>query len=122
MMFATAAAVAPQIKQGKLRALAVTSAERWTAQPDLPSIAERVPGYQVESWYGLLAPAGTPADVIAKLQAAAAWATQEEKFKLKMATEGLTISAGPPQELAAYIQREEVRWQRIVKDNPIDID
>jgi tripartite-type tricarboxylate transporter receptor subunit TctC len=122
MMFATAAAVAPHIRQGKLRALAVTSSERWAAQPELPSIAEQVPGYQVESWYGLLAPAGTPEEAIATLQAAVAWAAGQEKFKLKMASEGLTISAGPPQELAAYIQREAQRWQRLVKDHHIHID
>ena len=122
MMFATAAAVAPHIRQGKLRALAITSNERWAAQPDLPCIAERVPGYLVESWYGLLAPAGTPPDVVTSLHAAVARSATEEKFKLKMASEGLTISAGSPQELAAYIQREEARWMRIVKDHPISID
>jgi tripartite-type tricarboxylate transporter receptor subunit TctC len=121
-MFATAAAATPLIKEGKLRALAVTSTERWAAQADLPSIAERVPGYQVESWYGVLAPAGTPADVIATLQKAVAGAAQAEKFRLKMASEGLTVSAGSPQELADYIQRETLRWQRIFQDHPIHID
>jgi tripartite-type tricarboxylate transporter receptor subunit TctC len=122
MMFATAAAVAPHIANGKLRALGVTSAERSAAFPQVPPIAEAVPGYNVESWYGLLAPAGTPADVLARLHAAVVQATQHPDFKRKLEPEGLVVDASTPQELDAYIRREEARWRRIVKDNRIKPD
>ena len=122
MMFATAAAAAPHIASGKLRALGVTSTERSAAFPQIPAVAEFVTGYSVESWYGLLAPAGTPADVIARLHAAMVQATQHAEFKRKLEPEGLLVDAGTPQELDAYIRREEARWRRIVKDNRIKPD
>lgn len=122
MMFATAAAVAPHIATGKLRALGVTSAERSVALPQVPAIAELVSGYSVESWYGLLAPAGTPADIIARLHSAMVQATRQADFKRKLEPEGLVVDAGTPQELDAYIRREEARWRRIVKDNRIQPD
>jgi tripartite-type tricarboxylate transporter receptor subunit TctC len=122
MMFATAAAVAPHIANGKLRALAVTSAERSAAMPQVPAMAEAVPGYSVESWYGLLAPAGTPLEVMARLHAAMVQATQNADFKRKLEPEGLAVDAGSGPELDAYIRREETRWRRIVKDNHIKPD
>ncbi len=122
MMFATAAAAAPQIAGGKLRALAVTSTERSPAMKSVPTIAETVPGYAVESWYGLFAPAGTPPDVIARLNAAARQAAQTPDFRKKIEPEGLMVSAGTPEELDAYVKREEARWRRIVKENNIKPD
>ncbi len=122
MMFATAAAVAPHIASGKLRALAVTSAERSSAMKSIPAIAETVKGYSVESWYGLFAPAGTPADVIAKLNAAAKQSTQTVEFRRKLEPEGLAVSTGTPQELDTYVKREEARWRKIVKENNIKPD
>jgi len=122
MMFATAAAVAPHIASGKLRAIAVTSAERSPVMKSVPAIAEFVKGYSVESWYGLFAPAGTPADVIAKLNAAAKQATQTVEFRRKLEPEGLVVSTGTPQELDTYVKREEARWRKIVKENNIKPD
>jgi len=122
MMFATAAAVAPHIAGNKLRALGVTSPERSPVWPHIPAIAEFVPGYSVESWYGLLAPAGTPSDVVARLHMAMVQATQWADFKRKLELEGLMVDASTPQEFDAYIRREEARWRRIVKDNRIKPD
>ncbi len=122
MMFATAAAVGTHIASGKLRALAVTTAERSPVMKIIPAIAETVQGYAVESWYGLFAPAGTPADVIAKLNAAAKQATQTPEFRRKLEPEGLVVFTGTPQELDAYVKREEVRWRKIVKENNIKPD
>ena len=78
-----------------------------------------MPGYQVESWYGLYAPVGTPADVIAKLNAAAAKAAHGPEFSKKVEQEGLVISAGAPAELDVYVRAEEARWKKIVKENNI---
>ncbi len=119
MMFATSSAVAKFIDNGKLRAVAVTTPERSAAIKGVPTVAETVPGYAVESWYGLYAPAGTPADVIAKLNAAAKKAAQADEFRKKIEQEGLVVSAGAPEELDAFVRREEARWGKIVKENNI---
>jgi tripartite-type tricarboxylate transporter receptor subunit TctC len=85
----------------------------------VPAIAETVPGYVVESWYGLYAPTGTSPDVIARLNAAAAKAAHSADFSKKVEQEGLVISAGAPAELDAYVRAEEARWRKIVKENNI---
>jgi tripartite-type tricarboxylate transporter receptor subunit TctC len=122
MMFATAAAASVHIDNGKLRALAVTSLERSPALNGVPTVADSVPGYAVESWYGLYVPAGTPSDVIEKLNAAAKKAVQAEAFRKKIEQEGLAVSAGSPAELDAYVKREEARWSKIVRENNIKPD
>lgn len=119
VIFGTAAAVSNFVDQGKLRALGVTTPQRSPALKDVPAIAETVPGYVVESWYGLYAPAGTPADVVARLNAAAAKAARSPEFSKKVEQEGLVISAGAPAELDAYVRAEEARWRKVVKDNNI---
>jgi tripartite-type tricarboxylate transporter receptor subunit TctC len=120
LMFGTAAAVTPFLQSGKLRALGVTTAERSPAFPNVPTIAESgVAGYAAESWYGLYAPAGTPPDVIAKLNAAAKKAVQGETFRKRAQDEGLIISTGAPAELDTYVRGEEARWKKIVKENNI---
>jgi tripartite-type tricarboxylate transporter receptor subunit TctC len=122
MIFGTAAAVANLLDAGKLRALGVTTPERSPALKNVPALAETVPGYVVESWYGLYAPAGTPADVITKLNAAAKKAARTEEFAKKVEQEGLVISAGAPAELDAYVRAEEARWRKVVKDNNLKAD
>ena len=122
MMFATSSAVGAFIDSGKLRAVAVTTPERSAALKGVPAVAETVPGYAVESWYGLYAPAGTPADVIAKLNAAAKKAAQADEFRKKIEQEGLVVSAGSPEELDQYVRREEIRWRKIVKENNVKVD
>ncbi len=122
MIFGTAAAVSTFVDSGKMRALGVTTPVPSPALPSVPSIGDSVPGYQVESWYGLYAPAGTPTDVVDKLNAAAKSATQQEDFKKKVEQEGLVISAGSPAELDAYVKGEEARWRKVVKENNIKAD
>jgi tripartite-type tricarboxylate transporter receptor subunit TctC len=119
MIFGTAAAVSTFVDSGKMRALGVTTPQASPALQGVPAIADTVPGYQVESWYGLYAPAGTPADVIAKLNAAAAKAAHSPDFSKKVEQEGLVISAGTPAELDVYVRAEEARWRKIVKENNI---
>ncbi|MEO8652868.1 MAG: tripartite tricarboxylate transporter substrate binding protein [Ramlibacter sp.] len=119
MMFATASAVATFVDAGKLGALAVTTPDRSPALKNVPAVAETVPGYAVESWYGLYAPAGTPADVVAKLNAAAKKAAQSPEFRKKIESEGLVVSAGSPSELDAYVRGEEARWGKIVRENNV---
>lgn len=122
MMFATAAAASPHIAGGKLRALGVTTPQRAPAIKDVPAIAETVPGYAVESWYGLFVPAGTPPDVIARLHDAAKKATETAGFRKMTEPEGLTVSAGAPADLDAYVRGETTRWARIIKENNVKAD
>src|SRR6202008_2865030 len=113
VMFTTVASAASLIAAGQLRALAVTSAERSPAFPELPTVAEAgVPGYAAESWYGLFAPAKTPADVIDRLNKSAAVAVQSEAFKRLGVNEGLIMVARPPQEFDRYFRGEEERWRK----------
>jgi len=123
VMFTTVASSASLIAGGQLRALAVTSAERSPAFPQLPTVAEAgVPGYAAESWYGLFAPARTPADVIDRLNKSAALAVQSEAFKRLGVNEGLVMVARPPQELDRYVRGEEERWRKVIQDAGIKIE
>jgi tripartite-type tricarboxylate transporter receptor subunit TctC len=123
VMFTTVASAASLIEGGQLRALAVTSAERSPAFPQLPTVAEAgVPGYAAESWYGLFAPARTPADVIDRLNKSAALAVQSEAFKRLGVNEGLVTVARPPQELDRYVRGEEERWRKVIEDAGIKIE
>src|SRR3984957_1928941 len=100
VMFTTVASAAPLVESGQLRAIAVTSAERSPAFPQLPTVAEAgVPGYAAESWYGLFAPAGTPREVIDRLNRSAASAVESEAFKKLSVNEGLVTVAQPPEAL-----------------------
>jgi tripartite-type tricarboxylate transporter receptor subunit TctC len=122
MMFATAAAASVHLDSGKLRAIAVTSAERSPALKGVPALAETVPGYAVESWYGLYVPAGTPSEAIDKLNSAARKAVLTEAFHKKIEQEGLIVSVGSPEELDQYVKREEARWRKLVRENNIKPD
>lgn len=125
VMFATAAAVAPHLESGKLRAVAVTTAQRSQAPAlnKVPTIAESgVPNYSADSWYGLFVPAGTPAPVIARLNAAAKKAVQTEAFRKRAEQEGLAISAGSPDEFGRYVKGESQRWSKVIKEANITAD
>jgi tripartite-type tricarboxylate transporter receptor subunit TctC len=123
VMFTTVASAASLIAAGQLRALAVTSAERSTAFPDLPTVAEAgVPGYAAESWYGLFAPANTPPEIIDRLNKSAATAVQSEAFKRLGVNEGLVMVAQPPEALDRYLRGEEERWRKVIQDAGIKIE
>ena len=113
----------PQIKAGKLRALAVTTATRAPALPDVPTIAEAgLPGYESSSWFGLLAPAGTPRDIVVKLNAEiAGWlATPEAKEKLTAI--GAIAMGGSPEDFAKHIAAETTKWAGVVKASGAKVD
>jgi tripartite-type tricarboxylate transporter receptor subunit TctC len=123
VMFTTVASAAPLIAAGQLRALAVTSAERSPAFPDIPTVAEAgVPGYSAESWYGLYAPAKTPADSIDRLNKSAGAAVQSEAFKKLGVNEGLVLVAAEPAELDRYVRGEEERWRKVIRDANIKVE
>jgi tripartite-type tricarboxylate transporter receptor subunit TctC len=123
VMFTTVSSAAALIEAGQLRALAVTSAERSPAFPQLPTVAEAgVPGYVLENWYGLFAPGKTPPDIIERLNRAAGKAFQSEAFRKIAANEGLVMAPAPPAEFARYFQGEEARWRKLIRDAGIKAD
>jgi tripartite-type tricarboxylate transporter receptor subunit TctC len=123
VMFTTVASAASLVESGQLRAIAVTSAARSPAFPQIPTVAEAgVGGYAAESWYGLFAPAGTPKDVIERLNKSAATAVQSEAFKKLGVSEGLVTVAQPPEALDRYVQAEEQRWRRVITEAGIKVE
>jgi tripartite-type tricarboxylate transporter receptor subunit TctC len=124
VMFDNLPSAMPQIKGGKLRAFAVTSSQRSAAMPDLPTIEEaaNLKGFEASSWFGLLAPAGTPADVIAKLQQATARALNSPAIKEKLLAQGAIPSGNTPQEFAAFIDAETMKWAPVVKASGARVD
>ena len=123
VMFTTVASAASLVEAGQLRAIAVTSAERSPAFPKLPTVAEAgVPGYAAESWYGLFAPARTPADIVERLNKSAALAVQSAPFKRLGVNEGLVVMTRPPEELDRYVRGEEERWRRVIEDAGIKVE
>lgn len=120
ILFATSGSVGPFIDNGKLRALAVTSAVRSSAYPNVPTMVEAgVAGYASEGWYGLHAPAGTPPAVIEKLNVATRKAAQSEFFKSRLVHEGMVSQTGTPAEYESFVRAEIARWSKLVKADVI---
>jgi tripartite-type tricarboxylate transporter receptor subunit TctC len=116
LMFDTVAAIAPQIKGGKVRALAVTTARRSSVLPELPTMIEAgVKGYDTSTWGGLLAPAGTPKDVIARLNAEANKALAAPDVKAQLTGSGIEPAGGTPQQFSDFITSEMQRWAKVAK-------
>jgi len=116
MLFDTVASSLPQARAGKLKGLAVTSAARVPIAPEIPTVAESgVPEFEIAPWFGVLAPAGTPAQVVAKLSADLRRAVQSDEVREPLSSQGVTLIGSSPQEFAAHIEREIPRWARIVK-------
>jgi tripartite-type tricarboxylate transporter receptor subunit TctC len=106
------------IKAGKLRALAVTSAQRSPALPDVPTVAESgVSGFEASSWFGLLAPAGTPRDVVTKINADTQKWLASPDAKDKLAAQGAAAAGGSPEDFAKHIEAETAKWARVVKES-----
>src|SRR5579871_4320360 len=123
VMFTTVASAASLVESGQLRAIAVTSAARSAAFPQLPTVAEAgVPGYAAESWYGLFAPASTPKEAIDRLNRSAAVAVASEAFKKLIVNEGLVTIAEPPDALDRYFHDEEERWRRVISEAGIKVE
>ena len=124
LMFDNLPSAMPQIKAGKLKALAVTSAQRSAALPDVPTIAEAGPvkGFDASSWFGLLAPAGTPAEIVNRLQQESAKALGTPALKERLLAQGAIPSGMPPAEFAAYIAAETKKWAQVVKVSGAKVD
>ncbi|MDP1655364.1 MAG: tripartite tricarboxylate transporter substrate binding protein [Hylemonella sp.] len=113
-----------QIKAGKLKALAVTSAQRSAALPDVPTVEEagNLKGFEASSWFGLLAPAGTPADVVNRIQQEVAKALNTPAIKEKLLAQGAIPSGNTPAEFTRLIDAEHRKWAKVVKDSGAKVD
>ena len=116
MIFDTITAVQGHVKSGTLRGIAVTTAKRSSAMPDLPTIAESgLPGYDASTWGGILAPAGTPKDVVAKLNSSINAALKMDDVRSRLMGAGIEIQGGTPEQFAAVIRNEIDKWGRVTK-------
>ena len=122
MSFGNMISVLPHVKAGKLRALAVTTPKRSPVLPDLPAVAESLPGYSAGPWYGVLAPARTPAPVIARLNQEIVKILRTPEVKENMSSEGADPIGSSPSELAAHIKAESARWGQVVRQAKMKID
>jgi len=115
VMFATSASVMGDIRAGLVRPLAVTTAKRFALLPDLPTVAETLPGFEATTWHGLVAPAGTPPDVIATLNRATLAALADPATHKRLADLGVEVGGDSPQDFAAYIKAEIPKWAAVIK-------
>lgn len=112
----------PQVRAGKIRALAVSTAKRSSAMPDLPTIAEAgVPGYEAGAWFGLLAPVGTPKAVVAKLSAESARILKLPDVNKRISELGADPVGSTPEEFVALIQSEIAKWAKVIKDANVEL-
>ena len=117
-MFATAASVIGMIKNGQVRALAVTTLKRTAILPDIPTIDELgIKGFEASTWHGLVAPEGTPNDVIATLHRAVVAALDDPDVRKELTTLGVDIQADTPEEFSAYIKAEIPKWAEVIRES-----
>jgi tripartite-type tricarboxylate transporter receptor subunit TctC len=122
LTFDTLPSAMPYVKSGRLKALAVTSTQRYPALPNLPTISESLPGYEIGSWYGVLAPAGTPRDILKKVSDGIAAIVRRPEMREKLLAQGATPVGSTPEQFAAHIQRELKKWAVVVKDSGARVD
>jgi tripartite-type tricarboxylate transporter receptor subunit TctC len=123
VMFDNLPSSLPQIKAGKLRAIAVTSAQRAPALPNVPTIAESgLPGFEATSWFGVVAPAGTPPAIVARLNADLNQWLQTPEAREKLLAQGAAAAGGTPEQFAAYIRAETEKWAKVVKASGAKVD
>jgi tripartite-type tricarboxylate transporter receptor subunit TctC len=123
MLVTTASAAMNEfIANGRLRLLGVTSAEPSPLAPGAPTVGATLPGYVAETWFGILAPAGTPADVVNKLNAAINQALQGGDLKQRFTGYGVVAATATPQKLGTMIAEDVARWRPVIRDNNISTD
>jgi tripartite-type tricarboxylate transporter receptor subunit TctC len=124
LMFDNLPSALPQVKAGKLVALGVTSSERSAAIPDVPTVAEAgpVPGFEATSWFGLLAPAGTPADIVQRVQQESARALASPALKERLLSQGAIPGGTSPAEFGRFIAAETKKWAAVVKASGAKVD
>ena len=120
LIFANLSAVIGNVKAGSLRALAVTSAQRAATAPEIPTVAEvALPGFDAATWFALVAPAGTPREIVLRLNAEVTRLVAQPDTRKRFADLGMTIGPGPADALDAYIKSEIGKWSQVIKEADI---
>ena len=122
MLFDQMPAVLPQVQGGRVRALGVSSIKRSAAAPEVPAIAESLKGFDMTVWFGILAPKGTPAQIVTRLNAEMLKVLNDPAFQAQLAKMGVTPMPSSPEEFARYISTETTRWAQVVRDSGARID
>ena len=108
--------ILPHIKAGRLRALAITNPKRSSLLPDIPTISETVPGFEVIHWYGIWGPKGMPGHIVARWNKEVARILQTDEMKSRTKSEGLETAGGPPEEFGEIIRRDVEKWRKVIKE------
>jgi tripartite-type tricarboxylate transporter receptor subunit TctC len=121
-MFGTILPTLPHVRAGKLRALAVSGKQRAAVLPEVPTVAEHVPGFEASSWYGVFAPAGTSMEIIMKLNQEMARALTPPDVRQRLAAEGTEVVAGNPDDFTTLFRTEVAKWARVIKQSGIRLE
>jgi tripartite-type tricarboxylate transporter receptor subunit TctC len=121
IMFAPGPVVQQFVQSGQLKALGVTDTQRSKFYPDVPTVADAVPGYESVGWFGLLAPPNTPPEIVRKLNEVIVAAMQTQEFRDHLATLGAEPKPQTPEEFGRYINADVAKWSKLVKDNDVQL-
>jgi len=116
LMFGSVSATLPHVKSGRLRGIAVSSPQRWPLVPDVPTVAESLPGFEAATWYAALAPRGTPAVIVNKLQADFATTLRSAEAQTFLTATGFAGIASSPEELARVIRQDMEKWGKVIRN------
>ncbi len=122
MMFVSAPQAIPQVKAGRIKALAIGSARRIPQLPDTPTVAETLPGFAAQSWVGMLVPAGTPREIVARLNAEARKALADPEVRGQLAAQGFDVVGSAPEEFLAFARAESQKWAKVIRDYNIRVE
>jgi len=122
VMFVSAPQAIPQVKAGRIRALAIGSARRIAQLPDTPTVAETLPGFAAQSWVGMLVPAGTPREIVARLNAEARKALADPGVRGKLDAQGFDVVGSTPEEFLAFARAESQKWAKVIRDYNIRVE
>jgi tripartite-type tricarboxylate transporter receptor subunit TctC len=121
-MIASGPALIPHVKASRLRAFAVTTEQRSPVMPDVPAIAEQVPGYSVSGWNGMWAPAGAPKEIVSRLNRALARILEQPEVQERLRADGREPTHSTPEELTRVIARDIATWTKVVKNGNIKLE
>jgi tripartite-type tricarboxylate transporter receptor subunit TctC len=122
VMFVSAPQAIPQVKAGRIKALAIGAARRIPQLPDTPTVAEALPGFAAQSWVGMLVPAGTPKGTVARLNAEAKKALADPEVRGKLDAQGFDVLGSTPEEFLAFARAESEKWAKVIRDYNIRVE